>query len=145
MNIRNLEIGDYHKGYLELLQHLTLTGDIHISRFQQIFDRVKYNPFHHIFVLLDSAGQQVIGSITAIIEWKFIHGGSQVAHLEDVVVSPNHQGQGLGKKLVNHVIQWVCDNYPHCYKIILDCKSENAKFYEKCGFRKNGVEMRYSF
>jgi glucosamine-phosphate N-acetyltransferase len=30
-----------------------------------------------------------------------------------------------------------------CYKVILDCSQENIPFYEKSGFRKHEVSMRY--
>ena len=30
-----------------------------------------------------------------------------------------------------------------CYKVILDCSESNVAFYEKNGFKRYGVAMRY--
>jgi glucosamine-phosphate N-acetyltransferase len=30
-----------------------------------------------------------------------------------------------------------------CYKVILDCSDSNVSFYEKCGFSKTEIMMRY--
>ena len=29
-----------------------------------------------------------------------------------------------------------------CYKLVLQCKKENIKFYEKCGYQINGICMQ---
>lgn len=30
-----------------------------------------------------------------------------------------------------------------CYKTILDCTEKNAAFYEKCGFKRKEIQMRF--
>jgi len=143
--IRNLESADYFKGFLKLLEHLTLTGDMHKTLFENILKKVNLNPYHFVFVMLNSDETKIIGTITVLMEWKFIHGGAQVCHVEDVVICPDYQGKGLGRELLSYVKNWVKESYPHCYKIILDCKEENVKFYKKCDFKQNGFEMRYNY
>ncbi len=54
------------------------------------------------------------------------------AHLFDVIVRDSHRGQGLGKAVVDAVI-----NHPvvgKVEKIILSCRTELVPFYERWGF-----------
>lgn len=54
------------------------------------------------------------------------------AHLFDVIVRDSHRGQGLGKAIVEAVV-----NHPvvgKVEKIILSCRTELVPFYERWGF-----------
>jgi GNAT superfamily N-acetyltransferase len=54
------------------------------------------------------------------------------AHLFDVIVRESHRGQGLGKRIVDAVV-----NHPvigKVEKIILSCRTELVPFYERWGF-----------
>lgn len=54
------------------------------------------------------------------------------AHLFDVIVRDSHRGQGLGKAIVDAVVDHpVIGNVE---KIILSCKSELVPFYRQWGF-----------
>ena len=59
--------------------------------------------------------------------------------IEDVVVKENQRGKGIGKLLVNNVIEKAKNN--NCDKIILSSSEKNLKFYQKLGFQKNEFEM----
>jgi len=59
--------------------------------------------------------------------------------IEDVVVKENQRGKGIGKLLVNNLIEKAKKN--KCDKIILSSSEKNLKFYEKLGFQKNEFEM----
>ena len=59
--------------------------------------------------------------------------------IEDVVVRENQRGKGIGKLLVNNLIEKAKKN--NCDKIILSSSEKNLKFYEKLGFQKNEFEM----
>merc|ERR1711963_1059480 len=75
-----------------------------------------------------------------MIEAKFVHGGSQVGHVEDVVVDAAHRKKGLARELLAALANQA--RTAGCYKIILDCKEENAAFYEKCQYRRCERQMR---
>ena len=57
----------------------------------------------------------------------------------DVVVKENQRGKGIGKLLVNTLIEKAKKN--NCDKIILSSSEKNLKFYKKLGFQKNEFEM----
>ena len=59
--------------------------------------------------------------------------------IEDVVVKENQRGKGIGKLLVNNLIEKAKKN--NCDKIILSSSKKNLKFYQKLGFQKNEFEM----
>lgn len=59
--------------------------------------------------------------------------------IEDVVVKENQRGKGIGKLLVNNLIEKAKQN--NCDKIILSSSEKNLKFYQKLGFKKNEFEM----
>ena len=76
-----------------------------------------------------------------LVEQKFIHNGGKVGHIEDVVTRKEYSGKGVGSSLVQKCIETAKEE--KCYKIILDCSLDNIAFYEKAGFRKHEVSMRY--
>ena len=59
--------------------------------------------------------------------------------IEDVVVKENQRGKGIGKLLVNNMIEKAKKN--NCDKIILSSSEKNLKFYQKLGFQKHEFEM----
>lgn len=83
---------------------------------------------------------RVIGTASGYVEHKFLHGDSQVGHIEDVVVLDNYRGMGVGSRLVKHLVSWFRAH--SCYKAILDCEKHNAPFYEKLGFHQKCIQMR---
>ncbi len=83
---------------------------------------------------------QVLGTASLFFETKFIHNGSKVAHVEDVAVQPDLHGQGIGRALMAHCETVARSN--GCYKIVLDCDSSNAGFYERLGYVRHDMKMR---
>ena len=83
---------------------------------------------------------RLVGTISLLIEQKFIHKGGLVGHIEDVAVQSDCGGQGIGQALVAHAVEKCRER--GCYKVILDCAENLVVFYEKSGFRGAGVFMR---
>jgi glucosamine-phosphate N-acetyltransferase len=136
---RKLEESDIMAGFLESLDSLRKASDLTEEKSKEIFNKIKSNPNHVVFVaVLDS---KVIGSTTLLIEPKFIHKGGKVGHIEDVVIAKEHQGTGIGEKLINFVLDHAKQN--QCYKTILDCTDDLKQFYEKIGFKKHSNCMRF--
>lgn len=63
--------------------------------------------------------------------------GGYIAFLADVIVDPEYQGQGIGRKLVEASIQKLKDGMKPGYKVKLTLNSAKGKelFYEKFGFK----------
>lgn len=62
--------------------------------------------------------------------------GGYIAFLSDVIVDPKYQGQGIGKKLVESIIERVKADMKPGYKVkicLLAAKGKES-FYEKFGF-----------
>lgn len=139
--IRNIEASDYYKEYFNLLSQLTIAPIISYDIFVNFIN--KLNSDHQIFIIEDLCTNRIVGTGTIFIEYKLIHCQSQVAHIEDIVTDANYRGQGLGKYIIEKLIDIA--QYRNCYKVILDCEEHNIPFYIKCGFKSKGVQMAKNY
>jgi glucosamine-phosphate N-acetyltransferase len=114
---------------------LTLVGNISYEDFVEKFNKIN----SIIYIMEDIEKNKVIGTITILIEEKFIHNLSSVCHIEDLVVDIEYRERGIGRFLIEHCIEYV--RKINCYKIILDCCECNINFYQKFGFKKMNVQM----
>ena len=78
-----------------------------------------------------------------MVEKKFIHTGGSVGHIEDIAVTESRRRQGLGKTLIQTLLN--ISQEQKCYKVILDCRDTVKGFYEKCGvhYKDNCMCIRY--
>ena len=137
--IRKLQKEDLRNGFLSSLDSLSKASDISNEKAEKIFEKINSNPDHIIAVaVLDG---KIVGSTTLLIETKFIHKGGKVGHIEDVVVDKKYQKNGIGEKIIEHLLKIAKDN--GCYKTILDCTDEVKPFYEKLGFKHNANALRF--
>lgn len=140
MEIRLLERDDYYKGYLDLLSELTpaKTFGISFSKFCKQYNKLKSVIY---VIVIDNV---IVGSGTLFIEYKFIRDLSCVGHIEDIVISEKYRKAGLGKIMINFLINKAKSF--NVYKVILNCSNEVLPFYEKCGFTKmtNGMAMYFA-
>ncbi len=139
LKIRELEQNDLFNGFLESLDSLRNVSDIDKDKAERIFSIIKSHLNQKIFVAI--LEDKVVASTTLIIEQKFIHDGGLVGHIEDVVVSKECQGKGIGEELILHVLDYAKKN--NCYKTILDCSDRVKPFYEKIGFERHSNGMRF--
>ena len=68
--------------------------------------------------------------------------GGYIAFISDVIVHPDYQGQGIGRKLVEGCIQRVKDDMKPGYKVKINLMAAKGKepFYEKFGFAQRPTE-----
>ena len=142
-NIRIREIieTDIENGFLETLDRLRKASDLNKEIGKNILRKIISNPDYIIEVVEENG--KIIGSATLFIEQKFIHNGGKVGHIEDVVVSKEYEGKGIGIKLVTSLLEKA--KAMNCYKTILDCNDELIPFYERIGFRQEANQMRYNY
>ena len=140
IKIREIVEEDIEKGFLKSLDSLRKASDLDKEVAKDILKKIISNPDHIIHVAEDNG--KIVGSTTLLIEQKFIHNGGYVGHIEDVVVSKEFEGRGIGIKLVTSLLEIA--NTRSCYKTILDCKDELIPFYERIGFKQESNQMRYN-
>jgi glucosamine-phosphate N-acetyltransferase len=140
IKIRDIVESDIDNGFLESLDSLRNASDLNKDTARDILKKIIGNPDHIIHVA--EVDGKVVGSTTLLIEQKFIHEGGKVGHIEDVVVSKEFEGRGIGIKLVTSLLEVA--KAKNCYKTILDCKHELIPFYERIGFKQESNQMRYN-
>lgn len=138
--VRELDKADLYNGLFESLSNLSDVSGIDQDEALQLLNLIRMDPYHEIFVAVLGDGS-VVGSITILIEKKFIRNCGKVGHIEDVVTRKGHEGRGIGSALVRRALEFATTH--NCYKVILDCSEGNVAFYENIGFRRHGVLMRY--
>ncbi|XP_055324352.1 probable glucosamine 6-phosphate N-acetyltransferase [Sitodiplosis mosellana] len=146
LKVRPLQVGDYDRGFLQLLSQLTSVGNISRDDFLSRFHKMKYSGDYFVTVIEDTRINQLIGSATLVIEHKFIHGCGNRARLEDVVVNNTYRGKQLGKLIVATVT--LLAEFLGCYKMSLECKDSLVKFYTSIGYvleagNGNSMHIRY--
>ncbi|MGZ5484828.1 MAG: GNAT family N-acetyltransferase [Nitrososphaeraceae archaeon] len=142
IQVKELEDDHLINSFFDTLSNLTEIGiDVYNKEFsRKIFEKIKKADNIKIFVALKDS--DIVGSITAIIEQKFVHNGGKICHIEDVVTRKGFEKLGIGSVLVEKVLELAIQE--KCYKVILNCSEYNSKFYEKLGFYKHDVGMRYN-
>ena len=134
MIIREIEERDIDKGFLDVLNNL-VPPEIEDKEYaKRILQKIKSNSLHKIFVAEDDMNGKVTGMTTLLVEPKFINKGMKVGYIEDVAVSKDYEGKGIGSELVmyatNHAI-----SMEGCKKVLLYCSKRTQPFYEKMGYR----------
>ena len=134
--IRPLEINDYDKGFMDLINYFTRfpehkTKEEFIKQFSTINSK--------IFVLEDKKNKTIICVGTLHIENKFHNNFKNIAHLQDIVVKEEYRGQGFGKQMILFLIEKA--KTKNCYKIVLNSNENNKLFYKKLGFIEKGSEF----
>jgi len=94
----------------------------------------------HTYVALDSATNEVVATVSLVLERKFIHRGGRVGRIEDVSVRKGFRGQGLATAVVRYAVTEA--RRLGCYKVILNCFEQLAPLYASLGFRKHDIGMR---
>ena len=140
IKIREIVEADIENGFLESLDSLRKASDLDKETARVILEKIILNPDHIIHVAEENG--KIVGSTTLLIEQKFIHNGGRVGHIEDVVVSKEFEGRGIGIKLVTSLLKKAEEM--ECYKTILDCEEKLIPFYERIGFKQESNQMRFN-
>ena len=119
-------------------------GDVQVLSPDQahaIFERMKTYPDYHIYVAtLDGA---IVGTFVLLIMDNLAHLGAPSGVVEDVVVSAERQGQGIGKQLMQFALERCRER--GCYKMALSSnltREAAHRFYESLGFERHGYSFR---
>lgn len=102
----------------------------------------RFGAYPNYTLYVAEENHRVVGSFSLLIMDNLAHLGAPSAVVEDVVVSPGRQNQGIGRAMMRFAMAQARDG--GCYKLTLssNLKREAAHhFYEGIGFRRHG----YSF
>ncbi|KAI9152868.1 hypothetical protein LWI28_002337 [Acer negundo] len=142
--VRKLEISDKSKGFIELLQQLSVCDSVSDKQFVERFQELRsYGDDHLVCVIEDNRSGKIVATGSMFIEKKFLRNCGKVGHIEDVVVDASARGMQLGKKVIGFLTDYA--QAMGCYKVILDCSLDNKDFYEKCGFKQKEIQMTMYF
>lgn len=111
-----------------------------LAEAEQMFDRMARYPDYRMYVAIRD--DRIVGAFALLIMDNLGHQGAPSGVIEDVVVDPQCQGQGIGKAMVQHALR-VCGE-KGCYKLALssNLKRERAHaFYESLGFERHGYSL----
>jgi len=98
-------------------------------------------PSYRIFVAVIE--QKIVGTYELLIMDNLAKGGRKSGVVEDVAVSPQCRGQGIGRAMMRHAREQ-CQR-AECYKFVLSSNLKRAgahAFYESLGFEKHGFSFR---
>jgi glucosamine-phosphate N-acetyltransferase len=133
--IRKLLETDYEK-YKVLINGFRET-EFTCTQYINTLNNIQQNS--DIWIVVNENDDELVGTGTILYETKFIHNISLYAHIEDIYVEEKYRKHGIGKLLVEHLVNEAKKR--QCHKVILDCNESLESFYAKNRFRKNGSQM----
>lgn len=104
------------------------------------FERYREYPNYWIYVV--EADEAIVGTFALIVVDSVAHSGKPFAVVEDVVVSQDWQGRGIGKLMMEFAMLR-CKEFG-CYKLALSSHLKRQKahsFYESLGFERHGFSF----
>lgn len=123
IRIRLLNKNDINIGFKKILNVINTTPIVRVPHYQGLVT--------YIYVAEYGLENKIVGTTTLILCYKI---GGHLGFIEDVAILPEYQKQGIGKIMMDEIIQRA--KKLGCYKVVLLCKDENVGFYEKCGMNK---------
>ncbi|OHT09514.1 putative glucosamine 6-phosphate N-acetyltransferase 2 [Tritrichomonas foetus] len=141
LSFRKLDRSDYGKGFLQILNQLAPVRDFSKEFFDRIYDEFQNTPGKHVYV--GEIDNKLVCTGTLLVERKFFFNGSNFGHIEDIVVDSSLRGTGVGKKLIDRLIEDGKES--KCIRLVLDCVDDKKDFYAKCGFYRKGNQMNLEF
>lgn len=105
-----------------------------------LFARFARYPDYVLYVAEDAG--TVVGTFALLVMDNLGHMGAPSAIVEDVVVSPERQGGGVGGAMMRFAMAKAAQK--GCYKLALSSNAKRTQahhFYENLGFRRHGVSL----
>lgn len=112
-----------------------------VAEAERVLDRMARYPDYRLYVAI--RGDHILGTFALLIMDNLGHQGAPSGVIEDVVVDPQCQGQGIGKAMMQYALG-LCGE-KRCYKVALssNLKRERAHaFYESLGFERHGYSFK---
>jgi len=110
-----------------------------IQKYDDLYENYASQKNVHSIVAIHKT--TVVGYGTILLERK-IRGGL-MGHIEDIVTSEKYRNKGIGKSIVNKLID-ICIKEGG-FKVALACKEHNIEFYKKCDLSVTSTYMQKVF
>jgi len=102
--------------------------------------KINEYPYYKIFVIEERAS--LIGTCSLVIIDNLGHLGAKLAVAENMIISQEFRGQGMGNQLMKFVMARAKEE--KCYKLMLSSNKKRTlahNFYEKLGFEPHGISF----
>jgi len=106
----------------------------------KLFKTITSTPYHRLYVV--ESENSIIGTFALITVQQLSHNGAKSMIIEDIVVSSERQGQGIGKQIMDFAANEAQSN--GCYKMILssgNARTQAHNFYENLGYKRDGIRF----
>ena len=136
MIVREFKSSDVYSGLLETLQEVWSINEISEDTLKNFLSNDNY------LYVVESENGEIIGCANLHIQKKLIRDGGVAGFVEEVVIREKYRNNNLGTLLIQKIIGK--SKELNCYKIVLSCFPERISFYERNGFFKESINMRYN-
>ena len=133
MIIRRLQYSDINN-YIILIKKFR-NIELNEKQFNETLNKIKENGD----IIICEFDNKIVGTLTVLIEQKFIHNYAKYGHIEDIFVDPEYQKKGIASKLIQEGIN-ICKS-EKCLKCKLNCYQNLEQLYLKNNFSINGISM----
>ena len=124
------------------IKHNELTAEEFISLWESVWDgapsleQTKLAMQNTIFRVSVYDGEKAIAMARIIGDMGLCY------YIKDVVVRPEYQGKGIGRKLINELLKFVNDNGIKGTQVFVELAAvpDKTPFYEKFGFTTNEAQ-----
>lgn len=137
ITIRDFESKDMNSA-VALLQSVSIF-EPEVSKMKDLADKFIENSDCYACV---AEHHGLIVGIGTIFFYERLRGGS-VAIIEDIAIHENERGGGLGRMIVEKLLDFAKTN--NCFKVTLVCSDKNIGFYTKIGFKEDYKSMKIIF
>lgn len=113
--------------------------DLNAAR--EVFARMARYPSYRIF--LAGRDGEIVGSYALLVMDNLGHLGAPSAIVEQVLVAPHVQSQGIGRQMMHHAFAQA--RAAGCYKLVLSSNLKRTRahaFYDDLGFTRHGYSFR---
>ena len=106
-----------------------------------LFERFARYPDYTLYVAEQDG--EIVGSFALLVMDNLGHLGAPSGIVEDVVVAPARQSQGVGAAMMRFALE--CCRQKRCYKLVLSSNAKRVRahaFYESLGYERHGYSFR---
>jgi glucosamine-phosphate N-acetyltransferase len=136
VTIRGLQGPDLTHGFLEVVRSFRPCNLSFGEAAAVLRERIRRG----IYTYVAEYEGHIVGTASLLVDFKFINSGGRVGIVEDVIVLPDFQGLGIGRRLMVAVERKAMEL--RCYKICLYCSDDLIAYYERLGFNHTDLFLR---